>query len=80
MTEREPKSKHMIITVETKTGKTVKIVDENGNHATEVDPKEIEEIYKSKDGFKFVSTILHAHSSPGCVYYFIGGKYFKFCW
>ena len=80
MTELEQKSKHMIITVETKTGKVVKVVDENGNDATEVDPKDIEEIYKSKDGFKYVSTILHAHSSPGCVYISWGGNYYALCY
>jgi len=64
MTERESKSKHMIITVETKTGKTVKVVDKNDNDATEVDPKEIEEIYNSDAGFKHVGLVLHAHSSP----------------
>jgi len=80
MTEHEPKSKHMIITVETKTGKTVKIVDENGNDATEVDPKEIEEIYQSRDGFKHIGSILYTHSSPGCVYLCLGGTCYKICW
>jgi len=58
-------SKHMKIKVETATGKVVKVVDENGNEATRVDLKELEEIYQSKDGFKYVGSILHAHSSPG---------------
>lgn len=58
-------SKNMIITVETKTGKTLEVVDEHGNEGERVDPKEIEEIYNSEAGFKHVGTILHAHSSPG---------------
>ena len=73
-------SKHMKMKVETGTGKVVKVVDENGNEATPVDPEEIEKIYQSKDGFKYVGSILHAHSSPGCVYYFIGGYAYKFCY
>ena len=58
-------SKHMKITVETTTGNFIEVADEKGNKATPVDPKELEEIYKSEDGFKYVALILHAHSSPG---------------
>ena len=72
-------SKNMKIKVETETGKVVKVVDENGNEATPVDPKEIEKIYQSKDGFKYVGSILHAESSPGCSYYFFGGRFFRIC-
>jgi len=69
----------MMITLDTETGKAVKVVDENGNEATRVDPKEIDKIYHSREGFKYVGSILHAHSSPGCVYFIIGGWYFKIC-
>jgi len=58
-------SKHMKIKVETETGKVVKVVDENGNEATPVDPNELEKIYQSKGGLKYVGVILHTHSSPG---------------
>ena len=73
-------SKHMKIKVETETGKVVKVVDENGNEATPVDPKEIEKIYQSEDGFKYVGTILYTHSSPGCVYLCLGGTWYKICY
>ena len=71
-------SKYTIITVETATGKIVGVADEKGNQATKVDPKEIEEIY-DRGGFTHVSTILHAHSSPGCVYIRIRGWPVKVC-
>ncbi len=70
----------MVITLDTETGKVVKAVDENGNEATRVDPKELEGIYQSKDGFKYIGMILHAESSPGCAYLIIGGWGFKICW
>jgi len=79
MTEHGSKSKHMIITVETETGKVVRVVDENNEKPSEVDPKKIEEISQSEAGFKYVGTILHAESSPGCVYFFFGGRYFRVC-
>ena len=34
-----------------------------------VRPEIIERIYKSKNGFRYVVTLLHAHSSPGSIYY-----------
>ena len=73
-------SKHMIITVDTQTGKVVEpVVDEKGRKATRVDPKKIGEIYRSEEGFKYVGTILHAHSSPGCAYLELGGTWYVIC-
>jgi len=77
MTERG--SKYLKLKIDTDTGMIVKAVDEHGNKATPVSPEEMEEIYQSKNGFKFVTTILHAHSSPGCVYYYYGGWVFRIC-
>jgi uncharacterized protein Veg len=73
-------SKHMKIKLETATGKVVKVEDENGKKATEVTPAEIEQIYQSK-GFKYVGVILHAESSPGCVYVITAsGRAVKVCY
>jgi hypothetical protein len=72
-------SKQMVITADTQTGEIVSIVDEKGNKATRVDPEELEKIYKSEDGLKFVGTILYGHSSPGCFYVVLGGWGFKIC-
>ena len=71
-------SKYMKIKIETETGNIVKIADEKGNKATKVDPTELEQISQSQ-GFKHVGTILHTHSSPGCVYVHVGGWAFKIC-
>ena len=72
-------SQHMVITVHTQNGKVISVVDENGNEATKVEPLELQEIEDNKGGFKHVGTVLHAHSSPGCVYFMIGGWWFKIC-
>ena len=75
----ESGSKRMMITLDTETGKVVKVEDENLKEATRVDSKELEGIYQSKDGFKYVGLILHAHSSPGCLYFVLGGWGWKIC-
>ena len=70
----------MIIKVDTQTGKIViPPEDESGNQATQVSQQEIDEIYQKKNGFKHVGTILHAHSSPYCVYINIAGWWYKIC-
>jgi len=70
--------KYMKLKISTETGEVVKKVDEHDVDADPVDPAEIQQIYQSP-GFKHVGTILHTHSSPGCVYVVIGGWGFKIC-
>ena len=73
-------SEYMIIKVDTKNGRIVELPqDEKGQKAEEVSMETIDEIYRTDSGFKHVATILHAHSSPGCIYIRIGGKAFKIC-
>ena len=72
-------SKYMIIKLETATGNVVEMVDENGKKAKKVTQKAMQQIYQSKKGFKHVATILHSHSSPGCVYVSMGSLIFKLC-
>ncbi len=79
MTMSGSKSQRAIITVETETGNVAKVVDENGNKATKLTPEELHKIYESQEGLKYVGTILHSHSSPGCIYIIIGGWAFKIC-
>ena len=76
----EGRSKQMIITADTQTGKIVSVVDEKGKKATRVDPEEMDKIYASEDGFKFVGTVLYTHSSPGCYYIVSGGWAYRICW
>jgi hypothetical protein len=71
-------SKYFKIKIDTDTGEIVKKVDENNNPATQVTQQEMDQIYQNQ-GFKHVATILHAHSSPGCVFLNIGGWAFKIC-
>ena len=61
-------NKKMKIKVKKATGEIVYVKHENDDPATEVTPAELEQIYQSQDGFRYVGAILHAHSSPGCIY------------
>jgi len=73
-------SKKMKIKVKTETGEVIEVVDENNKKATKVDPAEIQQIYQSQNGFKFVGLILHAESNPRCVYYVYGGDVYRLCY
>jgi hypothetical protein len=76
---KKDKAKYMKIKLEIETGRVVKIIDENGNKAKKVSQKEVAEIYQSKTGFKHLGTILHTHSSPGCITVIFAGKAFRLC-
>jgi uncharacterized protein Veg len=65
MTERKPKSKYMNIKVDTRTGKIVEVLDEYGKKAKTVGRKKLDEVYQSRNGFKYVGTVAYAQSSPG---------------
>ena len=71
--------KYMKLKISTETGEIVKNVDEHNVSADPVDPAELQQIYQSK-GFKHVGTILHTHSSPGCIIVVILGIPFMICW
>ena len=73
-------NKKMKVKVKKSTGEIVEVTDENNALGIPVDPTELQQIYESPDGFRYVGVILHTHSSPGCVYYIIGGNAYKFCW
>jgi hypothetical protein len=79
MTAPGSKSKYMNIKVETATGNVVEVVDEKGKKATKLSQKGLQQIYQSKKGFRHVGTILHTHSSPGCVILHIGGTALRIC-
>lgn len=75
--EKKP-SKYMKLKINTETGEVVKKVDEHGADAIPVDAAELQQVYQS-NGFTHVGTILHTHSSPGCIFVVIGGWAFKIC-
>ena len=72
-------NKKMKVKVKKSTGEIVEVTDENNALGIPVDPTELQQIYESPDGFRYVGVILHTHSSPGCIYLVIGGYGFKIC-
>ena len=72
--------KKMKIKVKKATGEIVDVQHENGDPADEMTEDEVEQMYQSPDGPKYIGTILFTHSSPECVVYYYGGKYRKVCW
>jgi hypothetical protein len=72
-------SKKMKIELDVETAKLVKVIDDNENPAQLVTEAEMDQIYQSPNGFRFVGTILHAKNSPGCTYLTIGGRTYKIC-
>lgn len=72
-------SKYMKIKIKTENGEILKIKDENGMDATEVSVEEAELVQKDPDT-KCVATILHTHSSPGCIYVVVRGWVRKICY
>jgi len=70
MEKEKKKSKYMKIKVKAETGKTVKVVDDDGDDAPdmdppELDPQELEQMYQGLGKFQYVGVVLHSHSSPG---------------
>ena len=61
-------SKKIKIKVKTETGEVDQLSDNSDNDATPVTPQELEQIYQSPNGFKYVGVILHAVTNPKCVY------------
>ena len=76
------KGKKMKIKVRTDNGKHDPVVgiDDNNEDVepVEVSSEDMEEIHNDK-GFKHVGVILYAKSSPGCVYFVVGGRAFRIC-
>ncbi|MFO7707145.1 MAG: hypothetical protein R6V84_03155 [Desulfobacterales bacterium] len=72
-------SRHMKIKLEVETANLVKVVDDDEKDATPVTPAEMEAIYGSPNGFRYVGTILQAKNSPGCMYIVIGNRTYKIC-
>jgi hypothetical protein len=68
----------MKIKINTETGEIVKIKDENGADAIEVSAEEVEQVQQNPNT-KNVATILHTHSSPGCIYLVLAGWAYKIC-
>jgi hypothetical protein len=70
--------KYMKIKISTETGDVVEKADENNNPATHLTPAQLQQLYNTQNP-RHIGTILHTHSSPGCVYLVIGGWGFRIC-
>ena len=57
-------SKKMKIKAKKSTGEVLEVMHNDNTPADDVSPDELRQIYES-GGFRYVATILHAHSSPG---------------
>lgn len=71
-------SKYIKIKIETESGNIVKIKDGNENDATDVSEQEFREVQQHPNT-RQVAEILHAHSSPGCIYVVVRGWVRKVC-
>ena len=71
-------SKYIVIEIDSTTGQVVNVTDKEGNKPKEVDPERIKKIHDSPNGFRYLGSLLHAHSSPGCVYFFWQGVWWVF--
>ncbi len=72
-------SKYLTIKVDMEAGKIIKIKDGKEREATRVEPEEIDAIMQSPNGFKYVGSIIHAHTNPYCIYVNLGGWWVKLC-
>jgi hypothetical protein len=68
------------ITLALENGKIVNVKGEDGAKVTEGTLKEIEKVFRSKTGFRYVTTMLYDEQPRMCCYWIlIGGKWVKIC-
>jgi len=68
------------IKVKTETVEVDQIKDNSNNDATPVTEQELQQVYQSPNGFKYVGVILHADYNPKCVYVITAsGRAVKVC-
>jgi uncharacterized ion transporter superfamily protein YfcC len=73
-------SKQFKIKVKKLNGEIEEVLHENNNQSTPVTQAELNQIYQSQNGFRYVGVILHAQTNPTCVYILSGNQYKKICW
>ena len=73
-------SQKMKIKIKTVNGELDSVTDGSNVDAGEMTQAEVDQMYASPDGPRYVGTILYTHSSPGCVVYYYRGKYRKVCY
>ncbi len=70
--------KLLVITVEIDTGKVVSVVPTNGAKKEAISKKDFDDLYNSKDGFRYIGSLLFNHSKAGCIYW-INGMPVRYC-
>jgi hypothetical protein len=73
-------NKKIKIKVKKATGEIVYVKHENDDDADDVTEQELQQIYDSPDGFRYVAVILYAESNPKCIYVVRAGKAYKICY
>ena len=73
-------NKKMKVKVKKATGEVVYVKHENDDDAIQVTQAELDQIYQSPEGFKYVGVMLHATTNPTCIYFILGGWAYKICW
>ncbi|MGD1969900.1 MAG: hypothetical protein PVH97_07080 [Desulfobacterales bacterium] len=77
MANSKSKSDKMKIKVKTKDG-AVEVKGNNGEQPDYLSEQESQEVYNDP-ATQRIGEILFRHSSPGCVYYYIGGRARRIC-
>jgi hypothetical protein len=72
-------NKKMKLKVKKATGEIIYLKHENDDPADPVTDAELEQIYQSPDGFRYVGVMLHATTNPTCIYFVHAGKAYKIC-
>jgi hypothetical protein len=68
------------ITLGLENGKIVDVKGEDAARVTAGTPKELEKIFRSKAGFRYVTTMLYDEQPRMCCYWIpMGGKWIKVC-
>ena len=71
-------SRQMVIKVNTETGEVVTVENERQEPPEDLNPAELQEIYRTKNP-RHIGTILYYHQSPGCVTIIVGGVASRIC-
>lgn len=73
-------SSHAVFEIDLETGEGTGHKKSDGAKAVEVEPEELGKKPAPPSGEIYeVGVMLWTKSSPGCVYYFWGGRWWKFC-
>ena len=73
-------SKEFKIKVKKLSGEIEEVLHGNNNPSDPVTQAELDQIYQSQNGFRYVGMILYAQTNPTCIYVRTGGTARKICY